>query len=153
MASQRFDIIRYNDKYREQVLEVWEQSVLATHQFLKREDFQTIKQIVRTIDFNAFEMYCLVADERLIGFLGVADQKIEMLFLSPSYFGKGLGKKFMEFALRELKANKVDVNEQNSYAVEFYQRFGFKTYERTDKDDQGNDYPILRMRLFPPSSG
>src|SRR5688572_15505994 len=119
MASQRFDIIRYNDKYREQVLEVWEQSVLATHQFIKREDFQTIKQIVKTIDFNAFEMYCLVADERLIGFLGVADQKIEMLFLSPSYFGKGLGKKFMEFALRELKANKVDVNEQNSHAVEF----------------------------------
>jgi putative acetyltransferase len=147
MGSQRVDIITYNDKYREQVLEVWEQSVLATHQFLKQADFQTIKQIVRSIDFNAFEMYCLVADERLFGFLGVADQKIEMLFLSPSYLGKGLGKRFMEFALRELKVNKVDVNEQNTNAVEFYKRFGFKTYERSEKDDQGNDYPILRMRL------
>ena len=153
MGSQRFDIIRYADKYREQVLDVWEQSVLATHHFLNPEDFQSIKQIVRFIDFTAFEVYCLTADQTVIGFLGVADKKVEMLFLSPSYFGKGLGKKFMNFALQELGVNKVDVNEQNTKAVEFYQRFGFKTYERNEKDDQGQNYPILRMRLSPPSAG
>ena len=152
MGSQRFEITSYADKYREQVLDVWEQSVLATHYFLKPEDFQSIKQIVRSIDFTAFEMYCLMADQTVIGFLGVADKKIEMLFLSPQYLGKGFGKRFMNFAMLELGANKVDVNEQNIIAVEFYQRFGFKTYERTEKDDQGKDYPVLRMRLSTPSS-
>jgi len=46
-----------------------------------------------------------------------------------------------------LKAHKVDVNEQNVGAVAFYENLGFATYERSDKDDQGNDYPILRMQL------
>lgn len=79
--------------------------------------------------------------------MGVIDKKIEMLFLSPAYIGQGLGKKLMVYALTELHADKVDVNEQNLYAVEFYKKFGFETYGRTDKDDQGRDYPILKMKL------
>lgn len=61
--------------------------------------------------------------------------------------GQGLGKKLMNFAISELKAFKVDVNEQNKNAVRFYEGMGFKTYERTDLDDQGNPYPLLRMKL------
>ncbi|HEY8510792.1 MAG TPA: GNAT family N-acetyltransferase [Cyclobacteriaceae bacterium] len=61
--------------------------------------------------------------------------------------GKGLGRKLMNFAVHELKADKVDVNENNTRAVEFYERFGFDVYERTNKDDQGRDYPLLRMKL------
>ncbi|RDV12574.1 GNAT family N-acetyltransferase [Pontibacter diazotrophicus] len=44
-------------------------------------------------------------------------------------------------------AMEVDVNEQNTKAVEFYQKLGFETYERTAQDDQGKDYPLLRMKL------
>lgn len=70
-----------------------------------------------------------------------------MLFFSPEFIGMGFGRKLMEFAINELKADKVDVNEQNIQAIRFYQKFGFKVYERTDKDDQGKDYPLLRMKL------
>jgi len=128
-------------------LDVWEKSVLATHDFLSPTDFQEIKEIVATIDFNAFDGYCLLDTGKLIGFSGTANQKVEMLFLSPEQIGKGLGKKLLNFAINDLYANKVDVNEQNTKAVEFYSEFGFKTYERTDKDEQGKNYPILRMEL------
>ncbi len=70
-----------------------------------------------------------------------------MLFFSPEYIGKGLGRKLTDFAISELKADKVDVNEQNTNAVKFYKKLGFKTYERTEKDDQGKEYPLLRMKL------
>ena len=140
-------IENYSDKHREEILSVWERSVLATHDFLKPSDFQNIKAIVQTIDFNALEVYCLVKAKRVVGFLGVAEQKVEMLFLLPGHIGKGYGKKLLDFAISNLNANKVDVNEQNIKAVKFYQRNGFKTYERTEKDDQGNDYPLLRMSL------
>ena len=53
----------------------------------------------------------------------------------------------MEFAITELAADKVDVNEQNSKALMFYQKSGFEIVERTDKDDQGRNYPLLRMKL------
>lgn len=40
------------------------------------------------------------------------------------------------------------VNEQNLKAIQFYKKYGFETFERTDKDDQGRHYPLLRMKLF-----
>lgn len=142
----KFNIQPYQDAQREQLLTVWERSVLTTHHFLSPADFHSIKEIVRTIDFHAFDVYCLTKAEEVIGFVGVAGGKVEMLFLSPDYFGQGLGKQLMTFVITELNADKVDVNEQNTGAVAFYRKLGFETYERTGKDDQGRDYPLLRMK-------
>lgn len=75
-------IVRYSGQYRAQLLDVWEGAVLATHNFLTSADFQSIKEIVKTIDFNMFEVYCLFQANTVIGFIGVLNQKIEMLFLS-----------------------------------------------------------------------
>lgn len=141
-------IERYSNIYKDQVLAVWERSVLSTHDFLTRPDFEEIKELVTSIDFSLLEVYCLVNEGILLGFVGVADNKIEMLFLDPIYFGQGLGKKLLLFAVRELNANKLDVNEQNPKAVAFYQKFGFRTYERTETDEQGRHFPLLRMKLF-----
>jgi putative acetyltransferase len=145
MENDEIEIQKYSDAYREQLLVVWEKSVLATHDFLTREDFLSIKDAVRAIDFNALDVYCLTRNSELLGFLGVADGKVEMLFLSPGCIGQGLGKKLMGFAVYELKANKVDVNEQNLKAVHFYKKWGFSPYERTETDGQGKKYPLLRM--------
>ncbi|WP_343632767.1 GNAT family N-acetyltransferase [Fluviicola sp.] len=141
------EIIPYRYKYREQLLNVWEKSVLATHHFLSPADFEAIKLLVKTIDFNELNVFCLLREEEVLGFIGISGRKIEMLFISPEYFGQGLGWKLMNFAIKEQKADKVDVNEQNSQAVAFYQKCGFEVVERTEKDDQGMNYPILRMKL------
>lgn len=147
MEKSNFKIEKYTDKYHEQVLDVWEKSVLATHDFLDPSDFQTIKSKVKELNFHDYEVYCLVRKDEVVGFLGTLDRKIEMLFLSPDYMGKGHGKTLMTFAINELNVDKVDVNEQNKKAVAFYERWGFITYERTKKDDQGNDHPLLRMKI------
>jgi putative acetyltransferase len=147
MSFEEFKIEKYSDKYRNQVLDVWEKSVLATHNFLKPSDFEEIKILVQTFDFNDFDVYYLKQGNEVAGFIGVVKQKIEMLFLSPEYIGKGFGKKLTDFAFLKLNADKVDVNEQNTNAVKFYEKLGFKTYERTDKDDQGKEYPLLKMKL------
>jgi putative acetyltransferase len=146
-TNQNFKIEKYTDKDREQILNIWKKSVLATHDFLNSTDFEEIKQLVQTFNFNDFEVYCLKQNDKVAGFIGLAERKIEMLFFSPEYIGKGLGRKLTDFAFSELQADKVDVNEQNTNAVKFYKKLGFKTYERTDKDDQGKEYPLLRMKL------
>ncbi|HEY5966393.1 MAG TPA: GNAT family N-acetyltransferase [Chitinophagaceae bacterium] len=147
MQTDKFKIKAYDQKYKQQILTVWERSVLATHDFLTPTDFSEIKELVQTINFNHFQVYCLTEDDLVIGFIGVADKKIEMLFLDPKYFGQGLGKILMSFALNELSADKVDVNEQNIKAVNFYKKLGFEIIERTEKDNQGRNYPLLRMKL------
>jgi putative acetyltransferase len=136
MQTDNFEISQYTDIYRQQILTVWEKSVLATHDFLTPTDFEEIKELVSNINFNDFQVFCLTNENLVLGFIGVADKKVEMLFLDPKYFGQGLGQKLLNFAVNELNADKVDVNEQNTKAIKFYQKFGFETFERTDKDDQ-----------------
>ncbi|WP_409417212.1 GNAT family N-acetyltransferase [Flavobacterium sp. PS2] len=141
------EIQPYNDKFKEQMILVWENSVRATHNFLVPSDIDYYKKIVSSIDFNSFSVFCLTEADTVLGFIGIAENKIEMLFLAPEHIGKGLGKTLMNFAINELGVNKVDVNEQNHNAINFYSKFGFLPYDRTDKDDEGKEYPILKMKL------
>ncbi len=141
------EIKPYEEKYREQMIFVWEKSVRATHHFVTSEEVERLKELVKQIDFTSYSVHCLISEDRVLGFLGVDDNVIESLFLDPDYMGQKLGTKLMDFALNTLKANKVNVNEQNSEAIKFYTKFGFKIYERTEKDSHG--YPILKMTLNP----
>jgi putative acetyltransferase len=138
----------YNDELKDDLIFVWERSVRATHTFLKREDIDYYKSIVVNINFNEFQVYCALADGgELMGFVGVADGKMEMLFVHPSYLGQGIGKALARYAIDILGARTVDVNEGNRNAAEFYKGLGFEVYDRAEKDSEGKDYPILKMRL------
>ncbi|MFA6152483.1 MAG: GNAT family N-acetyltransferase [Chitinophagaceae bacterium] len=140
-------IEKYSPEHREQVISVWEKSVLASHQFLSAAEIDYYKSIVETIDFSDFQVYCLTGNDTVAGFIGLSEQKIEMLFLAPEHTRKGLGKKLMNFAIRELNANEVDVNEENKSACQFYLKSGFTVFGREEKDSEGKDHPILKMRL------
>ena len=141
------EIKPYQEEYRIQMISVWERSVKATHHFVTPEEVDRLKELVKQIDFNSYSVYCLISENNVLGFLGVEDQVIETMFLDPDYMRQKLGTKLMNFALEELKANKVNVNEQNTEAIKFYSKFGFVTYERTETDAEGNNYPILKMKL------
>ena len=147
MQADNFEIKPYTEIYRQQLLKIWEKSVLATHDFLTSADFEEIKEFVSNVDFRDFNIFCLTKGDLVLGFIGVVDKKVEVLFLDPEYFGQGFGQRLLNFAVEELNADKLDVNEQNTKALKFYQKFGFEIFERTEKDDQGRNYPLLRMKL------
>ena len=147
MQTDHYEIKPYIETYRQQILTIWEKSVLATHDFLSSSDFEEIKEFVNHFDFKNLQVFCLTKENLVVGFIGVVEKKGEMLFLDPKYFGQGLGLRLLNFAVNELNIDKLDVNEQNTKAIKFYQKFGFEIYERTDKDDQGRNYPLLRMKF------
>ena len=147
MDHQEFDIKPYRQAHRNQLIKVWEDSVLATHYFLKKEDFEKIKSVVEHIDFNLLQVYCLLKNNQVFGFLGVSDQKLEMLFLNPLHFGKGLGRLMADFAIQNLECRQVDVNEQNESARKFDEKIGFKVVGRSEKDGLGMPYPLVHMEL------
>lgn len=147
MKNLQIKIEPYEDRFRSQMIAVWERSVRATHDFVTLDDIEYFKGLVKEIDFHSFSVYCLTSGEDVCGFIGVADFKIEMLFLDPECIGQGFGKTLITFALNDLKVRMVDVNEQNRNAVNFYSRFGFVVFGRTETDPEGKNYPILQMRL------
>lgn len=129
----------YEEKFRGHIITVWEKSVRSTHHFVSPSDIEHYKLLINQIDFNSFDVYCLTVGDQVIGFIGTAERRIEMLFLDPEFIGQGFGARLMIFALQELRANRVDVNEQNVQAAEFYSKFGFVKYERLEKDEYGRD--------------
>ncbi len=82
-----------------------------------------------------------------IAFMGIENKKLEMLFIKNSERGKGLGKKVLNYGIQNYNLSELAVNEQNLNSKGFYEYMGFKTYKRTELDEQGNPYPILCMRL------
>ncbi len=141
------DINRVIEQDLTEITNVWEASVRATHHFLKEEDIRFFKsQIANYI--HKVEAFCIKnTDNNIVGFIGIADKNIEMLFIHPSERGKGLGKKFLHFAFDQFDANKVDVNEQNEQALFFYQKMGFTIVCRDELDGSGKPYPILHLKL------
>jgi putative acetyltransferase len=66
------DIKPYNEKYKDQMISVWESSVRATHHFVKPDDIDYFKQLVKGIDFSTFSVHCLISDNQVLGFISAA---------------------------------------------------------------------------------
>lgn len=132
------------------LLEIWEKSVRKTHTFLTKEEILKIKEYVPGTICDVETLLILREDDKnshLLGFMGIENKKIEMLFLSPDARGKGFGKMLVQHGIENFSAAEVTVNEQNPNAKGFYEHLGFKTYKTSATDEQGNPYPIAWMRL------
>lgn len=130
------------------VVDVWEASVRATHHFLREADILFFKPLILHEYLDAV-ILCCIRDEgqHILGFMGVVERKIEMLFIHPDARGKGIGKALAAHAIEKMHVNEVDVNEDNEQAVGFYEHLGFKTFNRSALDGMGKPYPILHMKL------
>ncbi len=131
-----------------QLLEVWEDSVKATHLFLSSGEIENIKKYVPQALKKVSHLVIIENENNIpIAFIGIEDRKLEMLFIKNSERGNGLGKKLLNYGIENYSVNELAVNEQNPNAKGFYEYMGFKTYKRTELDEQGNPYPILYMKL------
>lgn len=129
------------------LVEIWLQSVRATHHFLSESDIQELLPAVRESVLPQLELWVLCNEKDVpIGFMGLLDSSLEALFLAPDSTGRGGGKLLLEHA-RQLKgALTVDVNEQNPDAVAFYRANGFEVVGRSETDGAGRPFPLLHMR-------
>lgn len=130
----------------EQLLDIWEKSVKATHLFLSDREIQSIKQDVPQALINIANL--IIAENengRPIAFMGIEDGTLEMLFITPEEMGKGFGKCLMQYGIERYKIQKLTVNEQNPQAKSFYEHMGFKAYKRSEYDEQGRSYPLIYM--------
>jgi putative acetyltransferase len=131
-----------------QLAQLWEASVRATHDFLPDSYITVLRELVENRYLGAVLLLCCRdADGQLTGFAGVAMGKVEMLFIAPEYRGQGVGKALLSYAVEQLQAEELDVNEQNPQALGFYLKQGFEVIGRSPEDGMGQPYPLLHLRL------
>jgi putative acetyltransferase len=130
------------------LLEVWEAGVRATHHFLSESDIDFFRPLVRQGLRELPHLLCVRdAAGSPVAFVGVGGDKLEALFVHPAWHRMGVGRRLARYAVVELGATTVDVNEQNEPAVAFYRRLGYVVEGRSPLDGTGRPFPLLHMRL------
>lgn len=135
-------------KLIEQLLDIWEGSVRATHLFLSESEILGIREYVPAalagVPLLIVEKN---ADGEPAAFMGIDGDKLEMLFVADGQRGRGIGKQLLRRGIAVYGVKRLDVNEQNPEARGFYEHLGFTVRGRSELDGQGNPYPILHMEL------
>ncbi|QIK69856.1 GNAT family N-acetyltransferase [Erysipelothrix sp. HDW6C] len=127
------------------LLDIWERSVIETHNFISKEMIESMRPEVLRGFASMDKVLIYTRNDAVTGFMGILNKKIEMLFLDPYYRGMGIGAILVNAALNDYDVRFVDVNEQNFQAVGFYNSMGFVTVSRSDFDDAGRPFPILHL--------
>ncbi|MDO5029953.1 MAG: GNAT family N-acetyltransferase [Corynebacterium sp.] len=129
------------------LVDIWRSAVRATHHFLTEEDFQAIESNLSPAYFPAAHLFVAECNNHPVGFAGVVEDSLEMLFVADEFRGQGVGSLLLRYAVDQLGVRKVDVNEQNPGAVGFYLHHGFVQGGRDDLDADGRPYPILHFAI------
>lgn len=149
----------YTAEY-ERLLDIWEESVRATHNFLREEHIQYYRSRIVGAYFPGVELYVGEGDDGVAeAFMGVVPPMeqyvgkdfvsrpahLSMLFVHPANHGKGIGRTLVQYAVDLYGDLAADVNEQNPGAFQFYQKCGFVQTGRSETDEEGNPFPILHL--------
>ncbi|WP_084638089.1 acetyltransferase [Gordonia shandongensis] len=132
------------------LVRVWRSAVRATHHFLAAADFLAIDGALERDYLPSVDLTVAEVDRRIVGFSGLADGRLEMLFVEADSRGRGIGSALLDRAASAHPRLELDVNEQNPQAVEFYAARGFEQVGRSDVDGDGRPYPLLTLRLTRP---
>ena len=124
-----FEIICYDPKYEEAVVDLWRKCNLIVPKNDPHEDIQ------RKLDFQPSLFFVALLDGKLVGSVMVGYEGhrgwINYLAVLPECRNRGYGRRLVEKAVEELtkvgcpKIN-LQVRETNSSAVDFYKHLGFK---------------------------
>jgi putative acetyltransferase len=130
-----------------EIMIIWESSVKATHNFLNDDDFIFYKNLMPIEYLPKVDLYTLLSNKKIVGFMGIHEENLEMLFIAGDHRNKGYGKILLNYAIKNLSIKRVDVNEQNIQAIGFYKKFGFKVTGYSKQDSMNKNYPILHLSL------
>lgn len=130
-----------------QLAAVWERSVRATHDFLAEEDIVGMRPDALNYIRGIAQLTVAYEGNRAVGFAGVEDGSLDMLFVDAEARGRGTGKALLRHAVENQGVVRLDVNEQNPQARGFYEHEGFRVVGRSELDGEGRPFPLLHMEL------
>ena len=125
------------------LVELWRRSVEASHDFLAPGALADIEAEVRGALPAVAELWLAEAGGPPAGFLGCTGPHVDMLFVAPEFFRRGVGTRLLAHARGLHGPLSVEVNESNARACALYRARGFVVTGRSPVDGAGRPYPLL----------
>lgn len=128
-------IKEFNIKQLDNVMEIWLETNIEAHDFIKKEywksNFEFVKKILPSAD-----VYVSEEDNVIKGFIGVMDGSyVAGLFVKKEYQGHGIGHELIDYCKSKYKNLTLDVFLKNENALRFYKKNGFKVIDKKVNED------------------
>ena len=121
----------------EEVMSIWLQTNLETHDFIEanywRDNFEVVKEVLPQA-----EVYVDEEDGKIRGFIGITQGYIAGIFVSGDYQTQGIGSQLLDKAKTLYPSLTLSVYAKNDRAVSFYLQKGFKIIKE-QKDESTNE--------------
>lgn len=127
------------------LLDAWYEASLIAHPFLDEAFFDAERVLIAEVFLPASDVTVAVADERVVGFISMADNEVGGFFVHPAHQRQGHGRELMDAARATRPVLELDVFEANPIGRRFYESYGFREVGRGVDDATG--HPQVRLRL------
>ena len=126
----------------DEVMEIWKNENIRTHDFISKEYWKNNYEYVKDILPNAdIDVYLL--DEHIVGFIGVDNDYIEGIFVDINNQHNGIGTSLLNKIKEEKEKLNLSVYKKNINAIKFYKKNGFIiTSEGIDKNTDEIEYTM-----------
>lgn len=127
------------------IMQIWLDTNIKAHSFIAKEywidHFDMVKRLLPQVEVYVYEHG---AAKQIDGFIGLADDDIEGIFVREGAQSLGIGKQLLEY-VKSIKANlRLSVYQQNTRAIRFYQREQFVIQsEITDDNTAQKEYVMI----------
>jgi putative acetyltransferase len=129
------------------VLDIWYRASVIAHSFLSETFFDTERRQIAEEWLPASETSVFELDGRVLGFVSVAGNEVEGLFVEPAYQGQGVGRSLMDGVTAGRSYVELEVFEANAIGRGFYAAYGFRDVGNGTEPTTG--LPVVRLRFDP----
>ena len=83
------------------------------------------------------ESYLAIENEKITGFIAMAEDLLAAIFVNNNMQGKGIGKKLLNFIKEKRSTIQLKVYKKNTKTVEFYKRQDFNILSENKEEATG----------------
>ena len=126
----------------DRIAQIWLEVNTKTHDFIPEkywiEQYDAVKQML-----SQSEVYIYEENGEILGFVGLADEYIEGIFVAILSQSRGIGKQLLDFIKGIKKELSLSVYQKNERAMKFYQRENFIIKSKNIDENTGEQENLM----------
>ncbi|MBI9061250.1 MAG: N-acetyltransferase [Marinilabiliaceae bacterium] len=126
----------------ETVVELWFQTSIIAHDFIPESYWAKNKDVMASIYLPNSETYVAIEDEKIVGFISMAENLLAAIFVDNKIQGRGTGKKLLNFIKKRRVKIQLKAYKRNTKTVDFYKSQDFNVISE-NKENETGEYEYL----------
>lgn len=128
-----------------QVMSIWLEATIKAHHFIPTTYWQKSYHLVKETYLPQSDTYVYIENNEIVAFISIIDEDfIGAIFVSSRQHRKGIGGKLIEYCQSRYGNLSLAVYKENSQAVDFYKKMGFKCVrEQLNEDTHEAEYIMV----------